>query len=314
MAMRFDHPFQHGLKSITHLERLQRKPDLNRRLLLRMTSELVAHGHKDAILALDKSRATFPSPGIQAHCDELQKAWNSIRKYYRLEDLDEIKIQKIYRKNVHFRMKGSGNGKSLIVIFTTMFNNFWMSTASLAYMLSAFAGHILVLKDATRCNYFNGAGRFAANIPEIAAGISQAARTVGADRIYVSGFSSGGYAALLTSLLLPSCAGYLGFSHMVDRSARSLLPQGGIMSEELKASFDQRWFCDLKELLQDADRAVPRTLIYGGLSEHDTAHARHLEGLDSIRLACLPDAEHNTILKLLASDSLHGMFEELTDR
>ena len=309
--MRFDHPFQHGPESIAQLEAQLQTPDLKPNQVLALATELVGHGHKDAEQALDAMKATFTSPAALAYGEELKNVWTTIRKYYRQEDMDLALQQKLYQRNGHILAKCAGNERVLIVIFTTMYNNFWMSNAALIHMLGSIAGHILILKDSTRCNYFRGVEGFADGFPQIAAGILSAARQLGADKIYVSGFSSGGYAAMLTSLLLPSCSGYLGFSHMVDKSANSHLPQSIHQSEDLKASFDQTWCRDLKDLLKDADWRIPRTLVYGGISEADTAHARHLDGLNTIRTVCVPDAEHNTVLKLLASDEIYHAFKSL---
>lgn len=310
--MRFEHRNQHGPESVARLENMLRQPNPDAKQFLYLADELVAHGHPDAMAAIGVLRSGSSHSGIHAHCDTLEAAWKSIRRHYTYEDRSEKFLDKFYARNGLTLINGKSSSKKLLVIFTTMYNNFWASSASLAWILKTTGCKILFLKDATRCNYHQGVAGFAADISGIAAAIATVAEQLGTDKIYVSGFSSGGYAALLTSLLLPSCHGYLGFSHLIDVSANSALPQSVTMPDALRARLKPEWFLDLRLKLEAADPAVPRSLIYGALAPRDAVHAEHLAGAEAIRLIRLPKARHNTPCTMLAEGQLGPAFNHLT--
>ena len=311
--MRFEHALQHTKEKLAELELMLRAPELPLRQALFLAQELVAHGHRQADVPLRQLRAQSGHADVQAYCTLLEQAWQNLRRHFELESVADAVSAQFYRRDGFVLCRTSQSSRKLLVIFTTIYNNFAISTLALAGLLQRLGVNLLILKDATRHAYHRGVEGFADTLPGIAGAISRTADQLGADRIYVSGFSSGGYPALLTSLHL-KCAGYLGFSHMTDLSAQSPLPQSRQMPPELRNTLDQRYLCDLRPLLENADPAVPRRLVYGARSPTDVAHARHCEGLGTLGLTCLPDATHNTPLKLLANGRLDSVFEELIAR
>lgn len=170
----------------------------------------------------------------------------------------------------------------------------------------------MILKDATHNHYHRGVDGFANDIPGITQSIQALAKNLNADSIFVSGFSSGGYAAMLVSLML-QCRGYLGFSHQVDLSEGSTLPSSLFLPDAVRAQLDQRWFLDLRTLLDRADPQISRTLIYGDRSPRDVAHAKHLEGNAAIQLVRATDIGHNTVLKLLRTGEFIPMFTQMLE-
>lgn len=313
MEVLFNHELQHGPDSIDKIEKYLNKSSSSLDYYMILAEEMVAHGHINAPFVIKTIRNSSSEPLIISRCNDFYHAWRYIRNNYKLEEFPKNILDSLYKRNGFSIAKHKNTNKKLLVIFTTVFNNFYISSPALMSIIQSAEVDILFLKDATRYNYHRGVEGFASDLPGIAESITSLAERIGAERIYVSGFSSGGYAALLTSLLLPECHGYLGFSHRVDVSPNSLLQQSSIMSQELKDSLDQDWFLDLRSKLEIADREVPRTLVYGALNACDVAHAQHLEGLDTIRLICLPDTGHNTILKLLASQQLGRAFDHLVN-
>jgi hypothetical protein len=311
-VVQFEHPRQHGPETLGYLEALmgQASPPLTH--LLFLADELVGHSHRDALLYINELRQRSQHSGIHLHCHLLERAWKQLRQHCRPEHQSPDLRSLFYNRNGFVFLQPRAASQKLLVIFTTMFNNYWVSTIALASILQRTGANLLILKDATRCNYHRGVESFAADLPGIAAGIKSAARNVQAEEIYISGFSSGGYAALLTSLMLP-VRGYLGFSHLIDLSENSPLPACIHMPIALREQLNQQWFLDLRTMLENADPNVRRTLIYGALEPRDVAHARHIEGLKTIKTVRLPDAKHNTILPMVANEQLELAFNEMLD-
>jgi hypothetical protein len=224
--------------------------------------------------------------------------------------LDRKQLVRAYRKDGYLLFESPQNSRKLLVIFTTIFNNFFVSHLNLHALLKELGCHLLFLKETTLANYQRGVASFASDFPDIATQIRATARQLGADQIYLSGFSSSGYAALLTSLSLP-CHGYLGFSQNTDLSPGSDLPRPWFLTDEVFAQLDPRWLLDLRPRLAEADPAVPRVLVYGSRTVKDRRHALNLDGLPTVRLVCLRGSTHNTIQWLLAKGRLTAAFSAL---
>jgi hypothetical protein len=233
-----------------------------------------------------------------------------VRRFFRLEELDERRLKTFYRLDGKLYIRSGAETSNLLVIFTTMFNNFSFSNAVLAEFLSTLDCDLLFLRDTSRFNYLKGAKGIADDFPGIGERILELARQNGIEKIYITGFSSGGYAALLTSLRIP-CHGYLGFSHSLDIRPDSPLEPPLFFTPEIAAQVDPTWLQDLKDPLERADPAIPRALYYGERSAFDASHGRHAEQLPGISAIALPGVRHNTILNLFVQDSLRVLFARL---
>ncbi len=132
----------------------------------------------------------------------------------------------------------------------------------------------------------------------------------GSDRIYMSGYSSCGYAALYTALT-STCHGYLGFSQPIDLRGDSPLDPPLYFTQDVRAAVDPGLLIDLKPLLQLADPAVRRTFIYGERNAHDTMHARHIADIAHLEVVAMPHAAHSTVEDIGARDELLSMFVRL---
>ncbi len=307
--MHFEHPMQHTPESIARLETLLSRRDLPPSDMLHLAQELVAHGHRSAPTAIAALRAGSRHADVVAYCDRLERVWYHLRSVYRLEEQSAELLAHCYSHNGFIALRPPLPSRRLLVVFTTLFNNFAISTAALASLLTGTGANLLILKDSTIYNYHRGVYGLAEDFPSLSKAIHDHAARIGADRIYYSGFSSGGYAALLTSLL-GQCDGYLGFSHITDLSANSSLPPSRHMPPQLRTSLDQRWFRDLRPMLAKADPTVHRRLIYGAKSAPDIVHAENLSGLNTVSLTRLADATHNTVQHLLESGSLSELFRQ----
>ena len=260
--MRFDHVQQHSFAGLTRIEEMARQPDIAIRQALFVAEELVVHAHPGAMRPVTILREKSRHRDILAHAGTLHDTFGQIRRHFRLETARRDHLEHFYRLNGFVHVKNPAPNDTLLVVFTTMFNNFYVSNAAFSAMLSGVPCDILLLKDASLLNYHSGVAGFAPDFPGIAPAIERFAHQHGKSRIVLTGYSSGGYAALLTSLLMP-CHGFLGFSHQVDLAAGSVLPSPRLFSEEVRAHVGNAWLLDCRTLLERADQTVPRTLIYG---------------------------------------------------
>lgn len=309
-TMRFDHVQQHTSEGLARIEQMARQREISVRQALFIAEELVVHAHPGAMRPVAMLKEKARHRDILAHAGLLQKTFDEVRGHFRLEAARRDHLDLFYRLNGFVHVRNPKPNDTLLVAFTTMFNNFYVSNAAFAAILSGLPCDLLLLKDATLLNYHGGVAGFAPDFPGIAPALERFAASHGKSRVVLTGYSSGGYAALLTSLLM-RCDGYLGFSHQVDLADDSVLPSPRLFTDEVRAHVDRAWLRDCRPLLAQANPAVSRTLIYGERSERDAAHARHLGGLDGIRLVELAGAGHNTIQPLLAESRLVALFRDL---
>jgi hypothetical protein len=305
----FEHEHQHRLEGFDRLAAQARQTGMTQRDVLMLAEEMLSHGHPDTLRVTARLKES-PHRDAVAHGVMLEKCFDQLRRRLHVEDVDRKQIVRAYRKDGYLLFESAQKSRKLLVIFTTIFNNFYISHLNLHGVLKDLGCHLLVLKETTLANFQRGVASFASDFPGIADQIRATARQLGADRIYISGFSSSGYAALLTSLTLP-CHGYLGLSQNTDLSPGSSLPRPWFLTDEVYAQLDPRWLLDLRPRLEDADPAVPRVLCYGSRTTKDIKHALNLAGLPTVRLVRLRGSTHNTIQHLLARDRLTAAFSSL---
>jgi hypothetical protein len=305
----FEHPQQHTLDGFDRLAAQARQDGLKQREALLLAEEMLSHGHPD-MLRMTARLKENPHRDVVAQGVMLEKCFAALRRRLHVEDVDRKQIVRAYRKDGYLLFESAQKSRKLLVAFTTIFNNFYISHLNLHALLKDLGCHILLLKEGTLANFQRGVASFASDFPGIAEQIRATARQLGAEQIYVTGFSSSGYAALLTALALP-CSGYLGFSQNTDLSPGSPLPRPWYLTDEVYAQLDPRWLLDLRVLLQDADPAVPRVLCYGSRTMKDARHALHVDGLPTVRLFRLLGSTHNTIQYLLARERLSEAFRLL---
>ena len=309
--MQFDHTLLHRPESLDLLDSRLKQPDLNLQQLVEVADDFVGHGHRDAPLAIERMRAAGGNSRLDGYGRYLEAAWKSLREDYQPENQPAEQLDEFYRLNGFVIVRPPVPSKKLLVLFTTMFNSFGISTAAAVSIIANTGVNILVLKDSTFNFWGKGVAGLSSDFAGIATGIQSVADKLGADSIYISGFSSGGYAALLTSLMLP-CRGYLGFSQWTDKSDNSpLLQSNSIFTVDQLADQNPQLRVNLRPLLEKANPNVPRTLIYGGQRPNDVAHARNLEGLNTIKVICRPKASHNVIVPLVSKKELEPVFRQL---
>ena len=216
---------------------------------------------------------------------------------------DPILFRKLYDLHGSLFIKGSTAGQKLVVVFTTMFNNFGISNAILLAILKKFGVSVLLLRDCTRSNYLGGASGFGGDLDELSSKIAAVARQQSIEQIYLMGYSSGGYASFHASMHI-ACAGHLAFSSPVDFSPDTKLPTDWFIKKELRTKFDPRYLLDLAQVLPNVP--ARRRLVVGSSSTRDIAHARHVASVAGLEVIEIADSTHDTPQALLA----RGEFED----
>lgn len=207
------------------------------------------------------------------------------------------------RETVLVPAKGA---RTLLVVFSTMYSDFWLSYPVLHCLLPADTISILYLKDPREMIYLRGLAICGGTFGNLCAAVRKTADELSIDDVRVMAFSSGGYPALLLAAMTGASA-YLGFSIRTDLSPTSPFPhhryvERGIMKE----AADDMMF-DLKPLL--TQRRTPKLgiLYHGTEMEIDTPHAAHLADLPNFIVKAVANTRHNTILALLAEDRFEGI-------
>ena len=307
--MEFKHGRQHSPAMLDEFKRLLAQDAWPMRQALVLADELVSHAHPAAERVINQlKQARHPNAVALAH--RLDQCQHRLRQYFQLEKIGPDLLNLTYRQNGYVFFRNQQPSRKLLVIFSTMFNNFYLSNLAMFQLVRGLGCHVLLLKDASLTNYHRGVDGFATDMPGIADRLRVIASETGVDHISLTGFSSGGYAAMLTSLLLPG-SNYLGFSHPTDLSAGSPRPPGQFFTPDVMAQLDPRWLLDLRPRLEQADPTGRRILVYGDQSVQDSLHADHLNGVAGIELICLQGTGHNTIQSLMADGRLVDLFSRL---
>lgn len=308
--MQFEHATLHSLENLGKLETELAQGSVPMRRAFHIAGQLSSHAHPSAHKVIALLRENARHSDILAHAEMLGQCDATIRRYFRLEELPRDQLERFYQREGFVFLRKQTDCRKLLVIFTTMFNNFHFSTAAMAAMLSRLDCNLLFLKDSTLFNYHRGVSGFAPSLPAIGPAIERLANHCGSDRIYMSGFSSCGYAALYTALT-STCHGYLGFSQPIDLRGDSPIDPPRYFTEEVRAAVDPGLLLDLKGLLQQADPAVRRTFIHGERNAQDTMHARHIADIPHVDVIAMPDVAHGTVEDIGSRDELLPMFASL---
>ncbi|MCB2059767.1 MAG: hypothetical protein R3E09_13180 [Novosphingobium sp.] len=304
----FEHHKQHSLANLKIIEDLAAKTGHSLGRALFIAHQLVAHVHPSAPQFITRLEREVRHSDVREMASQAGAAWTNLRKYFRFEQLTADQKEQFYKRDGFLFFKHRVSRK-LLVVWTTMFNNFFISNAAAVNLFGRAGCNILLLKDGSHFNYLKGVKGFAPDLFSIGPAIEELARRKGMEEIYMCGYSSSGYAALLTSLRIP-CRGYLGFSQYVDLHAGSPLTPPYFFTEEVRSMVDPATTIDLKPLLAEADPSVPRTLFYGERNARDAAQGRHVEGMDTLEVIAMP-TNHNTVLPFAAGDRLLPIFAKL---
>lgn len=268
---------------------------------------LVAYGNVDAATVALRNLDTMlrqqglTSPHVMGRLITVTERFRRMGIPQAVRELGDLGQRLLSSSEEAVLWKAPGSGK-LLVVFNSMFGDFWLSNPVLHCLIRDNRTNILYLKDPSERIFAGGLKTYGANFDALIAGISATAKDLAVSDVRVMGFSAGGYAALLAAMKLRANA-FLGFSVRTDLSPASRLPNSQFASLADRVADDV--YLDLEPLLR-ASGAPRRGILYYGENEHsDAAHAERLARLPHFVVRRLAATLHNTVLTLLAE----GEFE-----
>jgi hypothetical protein len=272
---------------------------------------LVAYGMTDeADAAIHATNVLMRQSGVSTarlmhRLATISRGFRDARIEIRLKKLGTLGTRLLAEEEESVLSVAKGS-RTLLVVFSSMNGDFWVSYPVLHCLLPTESTSILYLKDPSEMMYLLGLRSFGPTFDALSVGIRALARDLGIRDVRVMGFSSGGYPGLLAASRIEASA-FLGFSIRTDLSPGSPLPTDRyVVREDLRSAAGDLLF-DLKPVLQK--NAAPKlgVLYYGKMTELDAAHAKHLADLPNFVVKELPETRHNTIMTLLADGKFEGI-------
>jgi hypothetical protein len=309
-AMRIEMTDRHSLQQIVAIEQmLDGRVKLSAKEALFVATQLVVHGSEWACEFVRDLSVQIIHPDAQQYLDRLSKQAGFIRGIPGLDKVRNIEPlrSELYKPEGIFFKRGVRHPEKLLVVFTTMFNNFYVSNLVFYALVRNFGVSVLLLKDSSLFNYLNGVVGFGGDIVQVSHNVMSLARREEVSEIYITGFSSGGYASLVSSCLLP-CSRYLGFSVVSDLSRNSAIFSGKYFTDNVRGGIDQKWLVNLRDVLLGSSEFPKRDIFFGHDYKMDVEQAENLEGIPGTTIIGL-NCGHQTIASLMESERLTSIFK-----
>jgi hypothetical protein len=181
-------------------------------------------------------------------------------------------------------------------------------------VIADFAVRAAFVRDPRALWYHGGCEGLGSNLEEVAASLAEVVRLSECDRVVFLGGSSGGYAAILFSCLVPA------------HQALTFGPQTFIDPEQRAAVGDERWpaktrqasahldkrYSDLRPIVsaRSGSHPSPRISVHYAADEGlDAIHAKHLADSPLVDIVLHPDGGHALPAKLKRLGRLHTILE-----
>jgi len=169
----------------------------------------------------------------------------------------------------------------------------------------------LYLRDLDRAWFLRGLRGVTKDVDETVAFLRREAQACGAQRVILTGYSLGGFAALLYGVLLGA------------DEVHAISPQTFLTFGLRWRARDSRWrryvlplrfgptkrFHDLRPWLEKCDAKTKLHVHFAGDSRLDTIHARHVSGLPGVLLHDHKEGGHRLVTALMESGELRAIFE-----
>lgn len=301
----------HSLAQLGAIRQGCHSPSLTARQALFLADQLVNQACPEASGMIASLRETLPLGSTGDYLARLDKRLGAIQALPLLPGLwkDETAVRSLYEISGHVFRRGSFRADTVIVVFTSKFNNYHVSNLVMDALLSELGVSRLYLKDTTGSIYFRGVIGFAPGLLELPEAIRALMDREGLKRAIITGFSSGGYAALVTALHMDHI-GFVGLSCNTDISPASLLPIPNVFAS-LRGWLPDWLFQDTRAFFEQTPARAPYTFYYGSNDPNDMAHAVHLSGLANVTISQIDGANHQTTSALMERGELANPFAEI---
>jgi len=219
-------------------------------------------------------------------------------------------VEQLYATDGFTLIKGTHRPEVLLVVFTSVYNNFGISNLMLFGLLRVSGVSVLILRDGTMASYLAGVRGMGDDLDSCAASIARFAAEHRCQKILVTGYSSGGFASYYVSTQL-DCAGYLGFSIVSDMRLDTPLPTDVFIRKDIREKIDHKYLVELSSLTDTHNDGVPRRVVVGAKSEVDQRFTDVLADVPRLEVIKVPDCRHDTPEALLLTGQLQMQFDWL---
>lgn len=303
----------HSLEQVEAIENAVRHGKMATGQAVWIAIELVTHGSPQARDFLQILRNQSNHPDVLRYVERLEKHAEFIRAIPGIAEIQgNLALRaELYKLGGFFFSRGDRQPEKLIVVFTTMYNNFYLSNLVFYAFLKQFGLSILILKDCSFFNYLKGVTGLGNDIEQVTDNIALLARRERISDIRITGFSSGGYASFYAACLLP-CSRYLGFSLLsTDFSKDSQLYPGKFFTDEVRSHIPEKCLTNLRQLFLARGHPIKGELYYGENSNSDIEHAKNLAGLPDLTFTSIPNCAHQSVAALMERGELSDCFRRL---
>ena len=302
----------HSLEQLSLLRQLHAAQGLSFNDAMFLATQFVHHGFFEAEGVLATLLREVPHASARRYLTRLSGRHAAIQSLPALRKVlcDKQRLTALYDPALStFFVPGSSRADTAVIVFTTVNNNFGVSNAVLDAVLEDLGVARLYLKDTSRYIYFRGVESLCSCLVDLPSAITQLLRSKGIRNIVVTGFSSGGFAALYTAAVLDASA-CLAFSACTDISIGSTVPQPSIFSN-ICDEIDFYSRVNTRDVIALSKSAPGAFRLYYGLDHPiDRAHALQLSGLPQVRLVELDECGHFATTSLMERGEFASAFSQ----
>lgn len=303
-----DEAYIHSQAQLARLKQLVKSAELSPAECMFVTGQLVNHGFSSAAIMLDRAKAQISNVAMRDYLARLEARHRGIAGIGTLPDiLGNAKLMaSLYATEGHAFVR-TPESRDLMVVFATLFNNFGVSTPVFVALLQQCGYSVLLLRDPTRQRFLNGSLGCAGDIRSLAEWIADFRRRENFERLFLTGYSSGGYPSLFATTMIRT-EGYLGFSVETDFTSGGPPIRTASKPESLAGIVRPEFLCSLRERIMACSMDIPRNIYYGQINPVDASQAKLLRGLPGCTIEMVEDTGHELIFTLLEQGRLADIF------
>lgn len=302
-ALTFHSNVRHTLEQLSQIDQtLAERKDWSFRHVLEMAQLLSVHGHPSCRPFITWALTQHHHVELNQKLECMLKVGDLAHQHPHVRPLQSDAVFKtaLYAHEGFFFSKGDKRPDVLLVVFTTLYNNFGISNLFLYALLKDSGVSVLMLRDGSWANYLGGASDMGDNLDDLAEAIQGFAKAQQCQHLLIMGYSSGGYASYYVSTKVP-CAAYLGMSIVTDFSLDSSLPTENFIRKDIRQRFDPKFLVNLATLPLPATHRTARRLLVGQKSKVDLLYTQAMKGVPDLSVIELADCSHDIPEALLAS-------------
>lgn len=297
----------HSLDNLLELRREVQAPESFAKRI-QLLDALSQHGLPEFPALLDSVLESTSRPEITTLAERSNLLWRTIVSMPEFQSISKDRglVERLYdRKRAYFE-RGLIQPRNLLIVFLTMFNNYFMSNIACLALARNVGTSVLLLKDPTPSSFLNGCadlGTFTMN--ELVMRLKSFIKNKQFNEVATTGFSSGGYAALFSAAAL-DLKGCLAIAPHTDFSVSSPLPKPRFLTRDIESSLAPPCRFNLKHYIKENGSNADIRVFYGMSSQKDTAHALNLESLKQVCITGVSGWGHSVISPLFTSGRLEA--------